>query len=146
MKNYPKSIVAMVVGLIVVASIVGARQVDVQTQSMDNFTRCNPGFGHCALTIALTSESPNYIESLYIRRTGCNEWSKNFGFVVPGMSIHIFNLHDGDFEVFWRSYPHSNSIRPKVRENPPTADDWNSVRTKRRITLNEETHRRIVVE
>ncbi len=146
MKGNPKTYVAILVALIVAASIVGAWQGRVQAQSMDDVNRCNPGYGHSALTIALTSAAANYIEGVYIRRTGCNEWSKNFGVLMPGRSIHLFNLHDGEFEVFWREHPHRYGLRPKLRENPPTADEWDTVRTKRHIALNEEAHRRIVVD
>ncbi len=146
MKSNPKTNVVIVVALIVTASIAGAWQGGVQALSADDVIRCTTGYGHNALTIALMPEAANHIEGVYIRRTGCNEWSKNFGVVMPGESIRFYNLHDGEFEVLWREHRYTDGMRPELRENPPTMDEWNTVRTKRRIALNEEAHRRIVTD
>lgn len=131
--------------LIAAAAIAGARQGDVQAQTTTAPTICTTGGGENALTIALTSAAPNHITGVYIRRKGCDQWSKNLGVVLPGKSIHLFNLDDGDFDVFWREHVHTYGASPALVDNPPTTREWNKTQLKRTVSLRGETHRRIVL-
>ncbi len=110
---------------------------------------CHTGDGGNAITIALPAHSSNHLEAVYIRRKGCQQWSQNLGVVLPGKSIHILNLDDGEMEVFWREQPHTFGVRPPLKELPPTQDEWTTAATsgtgKRTVSLNAESHRRIVV-
>lgn len=110
---------------------------------------CHTGHGGNAITIALPAHSNNHLDAVYIRRKGCQQWSQNLGVVLPGKSIHILNLDDGEMEVFWREKPHTFGVRPPLKERPPTHDEWTTAATsgtgKRTVSLSTESHRRIVV-
>ena len=109
---------------------------------------CYTGDGQNALTIALPAESKYDLEGVYIRRKGCDHWSQNLGVLLPGKSLHILNLDDGEIEVYWREKPHAFGIRPLLKETPPTEVEWSTATATNdgtRINLKAEIHRRIVV-
>ncbi len=106
---------------------------------------CFTGDGGNALTIALPTDAGKHIDGIYIRRKGCQQWSQNLGVVLPGKSIHIFKLDNGEMEIFWRTKPHTFGLQPQLTESPPTRDEWSTANGKKTMTLTGETHRRIVV-
>jgi hypothetical protein len=111
--------------------------------------QCYTGNGTNAITITLPSDATHHLNAVHIRRKGCDQWSQNLGIVLPGKSIHILNVDDGEMEVFWREAPHTLGDRPESTDTPPTPDEWETVITTDEggdsVTLSAEAHRRIVV-
>jgi len=134
--------------ILVGAAIATGCQHGPEPKVVGYLSSCYAGDGGNALTIALPPESDHDLEAIYIRRKGCDQWSQNLGVVLPGKSIHILNLDDGEIEVFWREKPHAFGVRPLLEETPPTHSEWSTATTSAggsTITLEADTHRRIVV-
>lgn len=142
-KHFTK--VAIWTALIASAAIAADRQNGPEPEGVGDPITCQTGYGVNALTIALPDDAKHHIEAVYIRRKGCQEWSKNLGVVLPGKSIHILNLDDGELEVFWRTEPYTLGVRPPHKESPPTHQEWMTNEDKKSLTLSGESHRRIVV-
>lgn len=145
-KHYRLNIwAALFVGLVAATGC----QHSPEPEPVGYMSPCYTGDGGNAITIALPAQSNNHLEAIYIRRKGCQQWSKNLGVVLPGKSIHILNLDDGEMEVFWREQPHTFGVRPPLKEMPPTQDEWTTATKsgsgKRTVNLNAESHRRIVI-
>ena len=136
---------AIFVGLIAATGC----QHSPEPEAVGYFSPCYTGAGGNAITIALPAHSNNHLEAVYIRRKGCQQWSQNLGIVLPGKSIHILNLDDGEMEVFWRERPHTFGVKPPFKEQPPTQDEWSTAAMgesgKRTVRLSDESHRRIVI-
>jgi len=110
---------------------------------------CYTGNGTNAITISLPSNATNHLKAIHIRRKGCEQWSQNLGIVLPGKSIHILNLDDGEMEIFWREEPHTFGVRPDPTDTPPTHDEWTKASTtntnEHNVHLMADAHRRIIV-
>ncbi len=145
MSKNTKSKSIVLLALLAATAIATGAQHEPQSVTVGNVKPCFSNDGNNALTIALTPDANQHIDGIYIRRKGSQQWSQNLGVVLPGKSIHIFNLNDGEIEIFWREKSHTFGVQPALSVAPPTHDEWKTTNAKQTISLDTETHRRIVV-
>ena len=108
---------------------------------------CEIRAGQNALTISLPATAGYQVEGVFIRRRGCEGWSKNVGTITPGKSLHLMNVEDVEMEVFWRTTPHRYGKIPVPSAITPTEAEWNNAITTgafaETVTLKDGHHSRI---